>query len=163
MFENVQNQKPKDTQKGHGAMEPWKLWCYILQSLVSYLDPHQHWWGDTSGSTRSRHSPGGFEMPWLKAPGPTLPGVSNPKGLLLDFQLNGHPASDTFTKLPVVRVEGYFFPESATNIFSKQRKVLVKVDDISFVDLESLKLGEAARNHVRHVADPSTSKGSCGI
>ena len=102
-------------------------------------------------------------MPWLKAPGPTLLGVSNPKGLLLDFQLNGHPTSDTFTKLPVVRVEGYFFPESATNMFSKQRKVLVKVDDISFVDLESLKLGEAARNHVRHVADPSTSKGSCGI
>ena len=79
------------------------------------------------------------------------------------FILNGHPASDTFTKLPVARVEGYFFPESATNVFSKQRKVLVKVDDISFVDLESLKLGEAARNHVRHVADPSTSKGSCGI
>lgn len=80
--------KTKDTQKGHGAI--WshgnsKFWCYILQS-ASYLDPHQHWWGDTSGRTRSRHSPGGFEMPWLKAPGPTLPGVSNPKVLLLDFQ-----------------------------------------------------------------------------
>ena len=110
-------------------------------------------------------------MPWLKAP--RNASSFHPKGLLVDFgsmqlpQLLHNSASkschdsystatptDTFTKLTVLRVEGYFFHKYATNIFSKKRKVIIKVDDISFVDLESLKLGEAGRNHV---AGPSTS------